>query len=56
MDNTTVNHNLNHNVNILRRKMVSIGILRDFSHPETIKYSEALDKLIVCVQRHNANQ
>jgi stage 0 sporulation regulatory protein len=52
MENITTNHNhLHHNINTLRMEMISVGILRGFTHPETIEYSQALDKLIIQAQR-----
>lgn len=53
MDDTRINHNLNYKINSLRVKMVSVGILKGFTHPETIKYSVELDKLIIQVQHQN---
>ncbi|EWG11074.1 aspartyl-phosphate phosphatase Spo0E family protein [Cytobacillus firmus] len=42
---------LHHDIDILRKKMISVGKNKGLSHPETLMYSEELDKLIYKVQR-----
>ncbi|MBN8194212.1 aspartyl-phosphate phosphatase Spo0E family protein [Bacillus sp. NTK074B] len=50
MDDSSVNRSLNDQIHILRMKMVSIGTQKGFTDPETVKYSEELDKLILLFQ------
>lgn len=38
-------------IQILRRKMIRCGQLKGYTHPETLKFSEKLDKLIFRYQR-----
>ncbi|UOE53230.1 aspartyl-phosphate phosphatase Spo0E family protein [Bacillus sp. CMF12] len=42
---------LHHDIDVLRKKMISVGKSKGLSHPETLMYSEELDKLIYRVQR-----
>ncbi|RBP96639.1 Spo0E like sporulation regulatory protein [Cytobacillus firmus] len=42
---------LHHDIDALRKKMISVGKRKGLSHPETLMYSEELDKLIYKVQR-----
>ncbi|WP_370222166.1 aspartyl-phosphate phosphatase Spo0E family protein [Cytobacillus sp.] len=42
---------LHHDIDVLRKKMISVGKRKGLSHPETLMYSEELDKLIYRVQR-----
>ncbi|WP_282172493.1 aspartyl-phosphate phosphatase Spo0E family protein [Cytobacillus firmus] len=42
---------LHHDIDTLRKKMISVGKNKGLSHPETLMYSEELDKLIYKVQR-----
>lgn len=42
---------LHHDIDALRKKMISVGKRKGLSHPETLMYSEKLDKLIYKVQR-----
>ncbi|NQD64870.1 aspartyl-phosphate phosphatase Spo0E family protein [Bacillus haikouensis] len=35
---------------ILKNKMIHVGLSKGLSHPETVSFSEKLDKLIIQVQ------
>ncbi|GER65709.1 hypothetical protein BpJC7_02640 [Weizmannia acidilactici] len=38
--------NLSRNINIIRKKMMQFAVQKGFNHPETIRQSQLLDKLI----------
>ncbi|MEH6986346.1 MULTISPECIES: aspartyl-phosphate phosphatase Spo0E family protein [Bacillaceae] len=42
---------LHNDIDVLRKKMISVGKNKGLSHPDTLMYSEELDKLIYKVQR-----
>jgi len=48
--NTHINSDLTYKINLVRKLMVVTAETKGFTNPETIKYSEELDKLILETQ------
>ncbi|KAF0817354.1 MULTISPECIES: aspartyl-phosphate phosphatase Spo0E family protein [unclassified Cytobacillus] len=48
---STTIQKLHYDIDVLRKKMISVGKNKGLSHPETLMYSVELDKLINKVQR-----
>ncbi|WP_084783115.1 aspartyl-phosphate phosphatase Spo0E family protein [Bacillus dakarensis] len=56
MSKYIINNEIDKRINIIRRKMINSGLKNGFSHPDTVKLSQELDRIInelQCSERYN---